>query len=481
MADALVVGISQSGRSPDIVAVRRRGAAAGRADRRADQRRGLPAGRRRPTTWSTCAPDRSGRRPRPRPTRPSCSRRRCCRRRSTRPRQRETVDLAGLPALISAALTAEPHARDLAAAHAKRQRAVVLGRGYSYASARERAGAQARRRWRWSRAMSVLGGRLRSRRGPAAPAAGPSLTRLISGWTPRAGVDETLVEVEVALVDGPSPWAGRATQLPAEAIRDAPQAAISRTIVEVAVAVVAGDIPPWLPSIDRAPAGGRRCPDRRSPGRPRRRALDLVGRRGDDPGKVSREDARAARVGVDSATASGGVGLRAGGRSPRSVAPRRATRPWAWPGRGSRARPSTDRRLGVARSRHLEDQTAPPPARPHRLPAGDRRGRRGRPRRRGRAHRSEAPRTLAEARGAAGSGPGPSSPTPAGCSTFRDAASGGMGNHGLPLVKPAFPSPDHAIGARQPSRFHHPAIRTAARSRARLRGTAMSCAPISSP
>ena len=38
---------------------------------------------------------------------------------------------------MSAALTEEPHARDLAAAHAERQRAVVLGRGYSYASARE--------------------------------------------------------------------------------------------------------------------------------------------------------------------------------------------------------------------------------------------------------------------------------------------------------------------------------------------------------
>ena len=53
------------------------------------------------------------------------------------PSSGETVDLARLPALISAALTAEPHARELAAAHAKRERAVVLGRGYSYASARE--------------------------------------------------------------------------------------------------------------------------------------------------------------------------------------------------------------------------------------------------------------------------------------------------------------------------------------------------------
>ena len=49
----------------------------------------------------------------------------------------ESRDLAGLPALVSDAMTEEPHARDLAAAHATRQRAVVLGRGYSYASARE--------------------------------------------------------------------------------------------------------------------------------------------------------------------------------------------------------------------------------------------------------------------------------------------------------------------------------------------------------
>ena len=53
------------------------------------------------------------------------------------PTSGETADLAGLPDLMSAALTAEPHARELAAAHAERQRAVVLGRGYSYPSARE--------------------------------------------------------------------------------------------------------------------------------------------------------------------------------------------------------------------------------------------------------------------------------------------------------------------------------------------------------
>jgi glutamine---fructose-6-phosphate transaminase (isomerizing) len=49
----------------------------------------------------------------------------------------ETADLAGLPALMSDALTTEGDARDLAAAHADRERALVLGRGYSYPSARE--------------------------------------------------------------------------------------------------------------------------------------------------------------------------------------------------------------------------------------------------------------------------------------------------------------------------------------------------------
>jgi glucosamine--fructose-6-phosphate aminotransferase (isomerizing) len=53
------------------------------------------------------------------------------------PSSSETADLARLPDLLSAALTTESHARDLAAAHAQRHRAVVLGRGYSYPSARE--------------------------------------------------------------------------------------------------------------------------------------------------------------------------------------------------------------------------------------------------------------------------------------------------------------------------------------------------------
>jgi glucosamine--fructose-6-phosphate aminotransferase (isomerizing) len=136
MADALVVGISQSGRSPDILAVveeaRRQGALtvaltndtdsalAETADHVVDLQAGPERATAATKTYTTellaaallsTALDR--------------------------PAAGETIDLAALPALMSAALVAESHARDLAAAHAGRQRAVVLGRGYSYPSARE--------------------------------------------------------------------------------------------------------------------------------------------------------------------------------------------------------------------------------------------------------------------------------------------------------------------------------------------------------
>ena len=160
MADALVVGISQSGRSADIVAVveeaRRQGALtvaltndadsplAETADHIVDLRAGPEPATAATKTYTTellaaallstaLDPPSSG----------------------------ETVDLAGLPALISAALTAEPHARDLAAAHAKRQRAVVLGRGYSLRE-RSRVGAQTAGDGA-GRCHVVFGGRLRAR------------------------------------------------------------------------------------------------------------------------------------------------------------------------------------------------------------------------------------------------------------------------------------------------------------------------------
>ncbi len=136
MADALIVGISQSGRSPDIVAVveeaRRQGALtvaltndadsplAETADHVVDLRAGPEMATAATKTYTTeliaAALLSTALDP---------------------PSSTETADLAGLPALMSEALGAEPHARDLAAAHVTRQRAVVLGRGYSYASARE--------------------------------------------------------------------------------------------------------------------------------------------------------------------------------------------------------------------------------------------------------------------------------------------------------------------------------------------------------
>ncbi|MFL5642589.1 MAG: SIS domain-containing protein [Chloroflexota bacterium] len=136
MTDALVIGISQSGRSPDIVAVveeaRRQGALtvaltndarsplADTADHVVDLRAGPELATAATKTYTTellaAALLSAALDP---------------------PSRRESHDLASLPALVSEALTAEGHARDLAATHADRQRAVVLGRGYSYPSARE--------------------------------------------------------------------------------------------------------------------------------------------------------------------------------------------------------------------------------------------------------------------------------------------------------------------------------------------------------
>ena len=141
MADALVVGISQSGRSPDIVAVleeaRRQGALTVALTNDVDS----PLAETADHVVDLCAgPERATAATKTYTTELLAAALLAAALLSTaldRPSSGETVDLAGLPGLISAALTAEPHARDLAAAHATRQRAVVLGRGYSYASARE--------------------------------------------------------------------------------------------------------------------------------------------------------------------------------------------------------------------------------------------------------------------------------------------------------------------------------------------------------
>ena len=136
MADALVVGISQSGRSPDIVAVveeaRRQGALTVALTNDAES----PLAETADHVVDLCAgPERATA-----ATKTYTTELLAAALLSTAldpPSSRETVELAGLPASISAALTAESHARDLAAAHSGRQRAVVLGRGYSYPTARE--------------------------------------------------------------------------------------------------------------------------------------------------------------------------------------------------------------------------------------------------------------------------------------------------------------------------------------------------------
>jgi glutamine---fructose-6-phosphate transaminase (isomerizing) len=136
MADALVVGISQSGRSPDIVAVldeaRRQGALtvaltnaadsplADTADHVVDLQAGPERATAATKTYTTellaAALLSTAIDP---------------------PSSDEAADLARVPALIAEALTAEAHARVLAGLHAGRDRAVVLGRGFSYPSARE--------------------------------------------------------------------------------------------------------------------------------------------------------------------------------------------------------------------------------------------------------------------------------------------------------------------------------------------------------
>ena len=160
MADALVVGISQSGRSPDIVAVveeaRRQGALtvaltndtdsplAETADHVVDLRAGPELATAATKTYTTellaaallsTALDA--------------------------PSSRETVDLAGLPALMSAALTAEP-ARARPGRRARQAPACSRARPRLQLPERSRVGAQAAGDGA-CRCHAVFGGRLRAR------------------------------------------------------------------------------------------------------------------------------------------------------------------------------------------------------------------------------------------------------------------------------------------------------------------------------
>lgn len=134
--DALVIGISQSGRSPDIVAVleeaRRQGALtvaitndsasalAGVAHEVIDLRAGPERATAATKTYTTellavallsTALDAAA--------------------------ASESADLARLPELVATALATEDAARTVSAGHADRTHGVVLGRGFAYATARE--------------------------------------------------------------------------------------------------------------------------------------------------------------------------------------------------------------------------------------------------------------------------------------------------------------------------------------------------------
>ena len=136
MADALVIGISQSGRSPDIVAVVEEARGQGALTVALTNDTDSPLAETADHVVDLCAgPELATA-----ATKTYTTELLAAALLSTAldaPSSREMVDLAGLPALMSAALTVEPHARELAVAHAMRERAVVLGRGYSYPSARE--------------------------------------------------------------------------------------------------------------------------------------------------------------------------------------------------------------------------------------------------------------------------------------------------------------------------------------------------------
>ena len=133
---SLVVGISQSGASPDVVAVIEAGRAQGAPDAGDHQRPGVAAGARRGDVRSTSAQGPSSRSRRPRPTRPSCWRSPRCRPRcrATRPTPRRWSPSPTRWLRRSGTKRAvESMAREQASA----DRLLVLARGYEYATARE--------------------------------------------------------------------------------------------------------------------------------------------------------------------------------------------------------------------------------------------------------------------------------------------------------------------------------------------------------
>ena len=136
MSDALVVGISQSGRSPDIVAVlaeaRRQNAVTVAVTNDATSPLAdaaahvidILAGPERATaatkTYTTQLLAMAG-----------------VSQALDLPSKQEVAEIRRVPELMEAALGTEDAARELAGRHARRQRCIVLGRGYGYSTARE--------------------------------------------------------------------------------------------------------------------------------------------------------------------------------------------------------------------------------------------------------------------------------------------------------------------------------------------------------
>ena len=144
LADTLVIGISQSGASPDIVGVIEAAARQGVptiAITNDPTRRWRPP----PTRRSTSAPARSGRSRRPRRTPPSCWRSRCCRRRwpTTRPTVRRSPPSRATLARgarrsspRSSAIAADQAARDPGAASSSAAASSTRRRASGHSSSR---------------------------------------------------------------------------------------------------------------------------------------------------------------------------------------------------------------------------------------------------------------------------------------------------------------------------------------------------------
>ena len=104
----------------------------------------------------------------------------------------------------------------------------------------------------------------------------------------KQGVDEALVEVEAALVDGAGPHGQDARPADAEAVCARAQVGHQSDVLWVAVVVVAGDVAGAAIG-DGARLAGEGVPDRRSSAVLGRCSLDLVGGGGEAPGEVGRE------------------------------------------------------------------------------------------------------------------------------------------------------------------------------------------------